>query len=124
MNSAVQDPDPQGDATMDPAAHDRRRGVSRRIFTGGAAAAGAALVGGWTSPATAAGSEWVPGDFGTVSTAPRLPAGFAQTFRSRFVQANGIRQHVVIGGDGPPLLLVHGWPENWYAWRFLMPALA
>jgi pimeloyl-ACP methyl ester carboxylesterase len=31
---------------------------------------------------------------------------------------------VVIGGDGPPLLLVHGWPENWYAWRFVMPELA
>ena len=29
-----------------------------------------------------------------------------------------------IGGDGPPLLLVHGWPETWYAWRLLMPALA
>src|SRR5665809_109982 len=25
---------------------------------------------------------------------------------------------------GAPLLLVHGWPENWYAWRFLMPTLA
>ncbi len=31
---------------------------------------------------------------------------------------------MVIGGEVPPLLLVHGWPENWYAWRFLMPALA
>jgi pimeloyl-ACP methyl ester carboxylesterase len=30
----------------------------------------------------------------------------------------------VIGGHGPPLLLVHGWPETWYAWRLLMPALA
>jgi pimeloyl-ACP methyl ester carboxylesterase len=30
----------------------------------------------------------------------------------------------VIGGDGPPLLLVHGWPENWYQYRALMPALA
>jgi pimeloyl-ACP methyl ester carboxylesterase len=30
----------------------------------------------------------------------------------------------VIGGDGPPLLLVHGWPETWYAWRMLMPTLA
>ena len=39
-------------------------------------------------------------------------------------QANGLRQHAVIGGDGPPLLLVHGWPETWYAWRLLMPALA
>ena len=24
--------------------------------------------------------------------------------------------------DGPPLLLVHGWPENWYAWRLVMPS--
>jgi pimeloyl-ACP methyl ester carboxylesterase len=31
---------------------------------------------------------------------------------------------VVTGGDGPPLLLVHGWPQNWYAWRLVMPALA
>lgn len=61
---------------------------------------------------------------GSVSGAPNLPPGFTDTFTSRFVQANGIRQHVVSGGEGPPLLLVHGWPENWYAWRFLMPALA
>ncbi|MET9668063.1 alpha/beta hydrolase [Streptomyces sp. NPDC006475] len=59
-----------------------------------------------------------------MSTAPRLPAGFSETFQSRFVQANGIRQHAVVGGDGPPLLLVHGWPQNWYAWRLLMPELA
>ena len=51
---------------------------------------------------------------------PRIPAGF----RSRFITAGGLRQHAVIGGDGPPLLLVHGWPENWYAWRKVMPALA
>jgi pimeloyl-ACP methyl ester carboxylesterase len=31
---------------------------------------------------------------------------------------------VVTGGDGPPLLLVHGWPQTWYAWRLIMPALA
>jgi pimeloyl-ACP methyl ester carboxylesterase len=29
-----------------------------------------------------------------------------------------------LGGDGPPLLLVHGWPQTWYAWRLVMPALA
>jgi pimeloyl-ACP methyl ester carboxylesterase len=61
---------------------------------------------------------------GSVSGAPNLPAGFTDTFTSQYVNAGGLRQHVVIGGDGPPLLLVHGWPENWYAWRFLMPALA
>jgi pimeloyl-ACP methyl ester carboxylesterase len=56
--------------------------------------------------------------------APHLPPGFGETFTSRFVDAGGLRQHVVIGGDGPPLLLVHGWPEDWYQYRALMPALA
>jgi pimeloyl-ACP methyl ester carboxylesterase len=31
---------------------------------------------------------------------------------------------VVTGGKGQPLLLVHGWPQTWYAWRLVMPALA
>ncbi|WUW58896.1 alpha/beta hydrolase [Streptomyces sp. NBC_01456] len=53
-----------------------------------------------------------------------MPAGFAKTFTSRFVHANGLRQHAVVGGEGPPLLLIHGWPETWYAWRLVMPALA
>ena len=61
---------------------------------------------------------------GSVFGAPNLPAGFTDTFTSRYVDAGGLRQHVVIGGDGPPLLLVHGWPENWYAWRLVMPTLA
>ena len=51
-------------------------------------------------------------------------ASFTKPFTSKFVNAGGLRQHVVIGGDGPPLLLVHGWPENWYQYRALMPALA
>jgi pimeloyl-ACP methyl ester carboxylesterase len=56
--------------------------------------------------------------------APHLSPGFSKTFTSRFVNAGGLRQHIVIGGDGPPLLLVHGWPQNWYQYRALMPALA
>jgi len=61
---------------------------------------------------------------GSVSGAPNLPAGFADTFTSRYIDTGDVRLHVVIGGNGPPLLLVHGWPETWYAWRLLMPALA
>jgi pimeloyl-ACP methyl ester carboxylesterase len=61
---------------------------------------------------------------GSVSGAPNLPAGFIDTFTSRYVDAREVRLHAVIGGAGPPLLLVHGWPESWYAWRMLMPALA
>ena len=61
---------------------------------------------------------------GSVSGAPNLPAGFTGTFTSRYVDTGDLRLHAVTGGDGPPLLLVHGWPQTWYAWRMLMPALA
>jgi len=60
----------------------------------------------------------------SVSGAPNLPAGFADTFTSRYIDTGDVRLHAVVGGEGPPLLLVHGWPETWYAWRLLMPALA
>jgi pimeloyl-ACP methyl ester carboxylesterase len=65
-----------------------------------------------------------PEGLGSVLGAPNLPDGFAGTFTSRYIDAGGLRQHVVTGGDGPPLLLVHGWPQTWYAWRLVMPALA
>ena len=61
---------------------------------------------------------------GSVSGAPHLPEGFADTFTSRYIDTGDLRQHVVTGGDGPPLLLVHGWPQTWYAWRMIMPGLA
>ena len=69
-------------------------------------------------------STATPEGRGSVSGAPNLPEGFTDTFTSRYVNAGGLRQHAVIGGEGPPLLLVHGWPETWYAWRLVMPALA
>lgn len=61
---------------------------------------------------------------GSVAHAPNLPDGFTQTFESRLVDIGDVRLHAVVGGKGPPLLLVHGWPQNWYVWRQLMPTLA
>src|SRR5262245_26217034 len=61
---------------------------------------------------------------GSVSGAPNPPEGFTATFTSHYVDTGDLRQHVVTGGAGPPLLLVHGWPQTWYAWRLVMPALA
>ena len=61
---------------------------------------------------------------GSVSGAPNLPARFADTFTSHFVDVGDLRLHAVIGGAGPPLLLIHGWPQSWYAWRMVMPTLA
>jgi esterase/lipase len=46
------------------------------------------------------------------------------TFSHRMATVNGIQMHYVIGGQGDPVVLLHGWPETWYAWRHIMPALA
>lgn len=62
--------------------------------------------------------------FGTVHGVPWLPAGFTDVFDSTLVRAGDVRLHTVQGGAGRPLLLVGGWPQNWYAWRFVMPRLA
>ncbi|HET7390289.1 MAG TPA: alpha/beta fold hydrolase, partial [Nitrososphaeraceae archaeon] len=46
------------------------------------------------------------------------------TFSHNTVSVNGIKLHYVIGGHGDPIVLLHGWPETWYEWRHVMPALA
>ena len=44
----------------------------------------------------------------------------------QFIQTNGIRLHVVEAGpkSGPPVILLHGFPEFWYGWRKQIPVLA
>ncbi|GAA2743089.1 alpha/beta hydrolase [Kitasatospora cinereorecta] len=42
----------------------------------------------------------------------------------RFVEANGIRTHIAEQGEGPLVVLLHGFPETWYSWRHQIPALA
>ena len=42
----------------------------------------------------------------------------------RFVEANGLRFHVAEAGDGPPLVLLHGWPQHWWMWRGVLPQLS
>jgi pimeloyl-ACP methyl ester carboxylesterase len=46
------------------------------------------------------------------------------TFSHHTASVNGIQMHYVIGGQGDPVVLLHGWPETWYAWHHVMPALA
>lgn len=42
----------------------------------------------------------------------------------RFVAANGARFHVAEAGTGPLVVLLHGFPLTWWAWRHQLPALA
>jgi pimeloyl-ACP methyl ester carboxylesterase len=46
------------------------------------------------------------------------------TFSEHTASVNGIQMHYVIGGQGDPIVLLHGWPQTWYEWRHVMPALA
>ena len=58
--------------------------------------------------------------------APGLPAGFERRFSRRYAQLDDVRLHYVTGGpdDGEMVVLLHGWPQTWYAWRHVMQALA
>jgi len=40
--------------------------------------------------------------------------------------STGVRLHVAEAGpeDGPPVVLQHGWPQHWWCWRGVIPALA
>ncbi|UJW31650.1 alpha/beta hydrolase [Saccharothrix sp. AJ9571] len=57
-------------------------------------------------------------------TATRGDTEFAERFRHEFADVDGVRLHYVTGGEGPALVLLHGWPQTWYSWRGIMPALA
>lgn len=47
-----------------------------------------------------------------------------KTWTHREGRVNGIRLHWVEEGEGPLVVLLHGFPEFWYAWRHQLPALA
>jgi pimeloyl-ACP methyl ester carboxylesterase len=56
-----------------------------------------------------------------MSDLPDLPG-----VRHEYVDAGGLRVHVALAGpeDAPPVMLVHGWPQSWWAWRHVIPPLA
>jgi epoxide hydrolase 4 len=48
----------------------------------------------------------------------------AYGFQSGYVHAGTTRMHYARTGKGPPLILLHGWPEFWLTWRRVMPLLS
>jgi pimeloyl-ACP methyl ester carboxylesterase len=50
--------------------------------------------------------------------------GNARAMAHRSVDVHGLRLHCVEAGTGPLVVLLHGFPEFWYAWRYQIPALA
>src|SRR3954462_14987455 len=52
---------------------------------------------------------------------PAIPPA---NFSNKMAKVNGINIHYVIGGKGEPLLLIHGFGQNWYMWNRLLPDLS
>jgi pimeloyl-ACP methyl ester carboxylesterase len=47
-----------------------------------------------------------------------------ESWEHKFVKVNGLRMHYVTQGTGRLVLLLHGFPDFWYVWRFQIPELA
>ena len=43
--------------------------------------------------------------------------------RHEHLDVAGLHMHVALAGpeDAPPIVLVHGWPQNWWVWRDVIP---
>ncbi len=47
-----------------------------------------------------------------------------ETWTSKYIQTNGVTLHYVTQGEGPLMLMLHGFPEFWYSWRHQIPEFA
>jgi pimeloyl-ACP methyl ester carboxylesterase len=53
-----------------------------------------------------------------------LATGLDDEFASESATVNGITLHYVRGGNGPAVVLIHGFPQDWFEYRAIMPQLA
>lgn len=66
-------------------------------------------------------TETKPAETEAAQTKPADPPA---NFKHETATVNGIKIHYVIGGKGDPLVLVHGFGQNWYMWNRLLPELS
>ena len=52
------------------------------------------------------------------------PTGLDKQFASETATVNGITVHYVRGGKGPAVILIHGFPQDWFEYHAIMPRLA
>ena len=57
-------------------------------------------------------------------TTQQSPANLPEQFSSQMAHVNGVNLHYVTGGQGSPVILLHGYPQTWCEWRAMLPALA
>ena len=69
-------------------------------------------------------SQEAPASYAAPADALRAPAALPPGFRSERRKVGDTDLHYVIGGSGPLVVLLHGFPSTWYAWREVMSELA
>jgi pimeloyl-ACP methyl ester carboxylesterase len=62
--------------------------------------------------------------FAANANAQPAPAGLSRDFSSQIMRVNGVATHYVRGGSGPAIVLLHGFPQDWFEWHKIMPQLA
>lgn len=60
----------------------------------------------------------------TRSLAPPVPMPHVDGVTHKYADVNGTRIHYAEAGEGDPLVLIHGFPQNWYMWRKVIPELS
>lgn len=61
---------------------------------------------------------------GNTVAASATPANPPANFKHQYATVNGVKIHYVVGGKGEPLLLIHGFGQNWFMWNRLLPELS
>ena len=56
--------------------------------------------------------------------APNLPLDDRTELREGYAEVGDVRLHYVEAGDGPLIVLLHGFPEFWFSWRLQIAPLA
>jgi pimeloyl-ACP methyl ester carboxylesterase len=57
-------------------------------------------------------------------TATDRPLPEVAGVRHGYHRVDGVQLHVAEAGGGPPVVLLHGWPQHWYEWRDVIPPLS
>jgi hypothetical protein len=97
------------------------RSMNRRRFVSAMTLASGALLAAPGS-ATAVGQSHDPEKERERPDAPR--PNFFPGFQTRDLKTSSVQIHFVVGGSGPPVLLLHGYPQTHIIWRKIAPALA
>jgi pimeloyl-ACP methyl ester carboxylesterase len=65
-------------------------------------------------------------DSTAITASPVLiePASPPSNFKHQTATVNGVNIHYVIGGQGDPLVLVHGFGQNWFMWNRFLPEIS